>query len=410
MLPTPPNLLECYPCYATGNGKLSSQMCNFLVSSATFSTSQGSEIRLVSKWRDNRSGVPEFQQTCTTESVCLTMNGIAHMQGASADAQKQGQGLPQLELGFPTCEGRLHSELNFQECRLEMVMDRHVGLGFPTRRLCKECHSDMATDPHIDVGCQLQRLCEEGQLDSAMDVLTYMDQQGILLSVAMYRSVLKACKNKKALHHAKRVHVSISAHGLESTGPLGEYLVSTLVKCGGLVDALQVFHVLQHHRTTFSWTAAISGYVDGGDALEALNLYRCMRDQGVEPDQYTFVSLLKACSSLLALEEGKALHAQARMKGLNSDVFLGTTLVSMYGKCGEIVEAENVFWGLSRKEVQTWNAMLSAYMEQDERNTLKLFKRMREEGVSANRSFVSLVPISTSNPVVGETNYTALLH
>ena len=53
----------------------------------------------------------------------------------------------------------------------------------------------------------------------------------------------------------------------------------------------------------------------------------------------------------------------------------------MYSKCGDIVEAENVFSSLPHRDVVTWNAILSAYVKQNQvYKVLKLYEQMQEEG------------------------------
>ena len=76
----------------------------------------------------------------------------------------------------------------------------------------------------------------------------------------------------------------------------------------------------------------------------------------------------------------KGLHHDIRENGQNVDVFVGSTLMNMYGKCGTIVEAENVFTGLNHIDIVSLNAMLSAYVNQGEgERTLALFADMQKE-------------------------------
>ena len=74
-----------------------------------------------------------------------------------------------------------------------------------------------------------------------------------------------------------------------------------------------------------------------------------MESLGVEPNSYTFVSLFKACGSLSDLKQGKRLHFEARRRGLDSHVFVGSTLVSMYGKCKNLSQARAVFIRMKTK-------------------------------------------------------------
>ena len=160
-----------------------------------------------------------------------------------------------------------------------------------------------------------------------------------------------------------------------------ENLVSTLVKCGRIEDALQIFYTVPH-RTVFTWTTFIRGFTECGRGREALDLYRYMLKEGVEPNAYTFVSLFKACSHLCDLDNGKALHAYAQEKGLDCNIFVGNSLISMYGKCGDIAKAENVFYSLSRRDIVSWNALITGYVEHEQGfEALNCFEQMQREGI-----------------------------
>ncbi len=54
-----------------------------------------------------------------------------------------------------------------------------------------------------------------------------------------------------------------------------------------------------------SWTAMIVGHVKCGQGQKALELFQQMQHKRVEPDNLTFVGVLNACASVVALEEGR---------------------------------------------------------------------------------------------------------
>jgi pentatricopeptide repeat protein len=84
-----------------------------------------------------------------------------------------------------------------------------------------------------------------------------------------------------------------------------------------------------------------------------------MQWEGVQPDSVTFVGVLNACASVFALEEGRRVHEQIIESGQGSDVFVGSTLVDMYAKCGSMDDACGVFNKLPAPNVVTWNAILA---------------------------------------------------
>lgn len=241
-------------------------------------------------------------------------------------------------------------------------------------------------------GDEIKGLCEEGHLEKAMDVLQCMNQQGIVPSEQMYGSLLKLCTKRKALAHARRVRSHLAKHGLDSTRFLGEYLVQTLVRCGGLQDALDVFRRLQT-RTSFSSTALIWAFAGAGRSKEAIEVYRRMQEEGLEPDKYTFISLLKACGSMSNLEQGRRIHAEAVKYNCDSDLVVGTCLVDMYARCESLVDAHCVFQGLSYRDLVSWNAMLSACNLQNQADlALQLYEQMLGEGVNPDdRTFLSII-------------------
>ncbi|KAI5070670.1 hypothetical protein GOP47_0015013 [Adiantum capillus-veneris] len=218
---------------------------------------------------------------------------------------------------------------------------------------------------------------EEAELTRAVECLEHSCTPP---PIKGYLSLLKSCHNQKSLCCVKRIQAHLASHHLHLDGLLGENLVMTLVKCGDVDTAVHVFYDLPC-RTTFSWTAIISGLVDKGRSRVALTMYAYMQEEDIEPDHYTFVSLLKACGSIPDLIEGKILDDKIRRKGLTSDVFVGTTLISMYGKCGALAEAENVWLELPARNIVTWNSMLSAYVDQGQAvKALRLYRQMLEEG------------------------------
>lgn len=226
---------------------------------------------------------------------------------------------------------------------------------------------------------ELNGLCKEGKLDKALDVVMSMDQRGAVPSVQMFRSLLKICGERKALGQARRVHGHLVKHGLEFTSILGEYLVITLVKCNGFVDALRVFDRLPV-RTVFSWTAVISGYVTAGQVQTALMMYDRMRQEGVQPNRFTIVNVLKGCACTSNLREGMRIHSDALRYRCDSDLYVATGLVHMYAKCGNIAEAQRIFDGLSRRDVVLWNAMLAGYVSQAQaEKVLQAYECMQKE-------------------------------
>lgn len=71
-----------------------------------------------------------------------------------------------------------------------------------------------------------------------------------------------------------------------------------------------------------------------------------MLREGPKPNKVTLICILKACSELGALDQGKLVHAYVLKERLEADKFIGSTLVNLYTKCGSVEDARKVFEGL----------------------------------------------------------------
>ena len=120
-------------------------------------------------------------------------------------------------------------------------------------------------------------------------------------------------------------------------------MVDMYVKCGAPKKAQEVFNELPI-RDDVSWNALISGYVQHGLGDEALKCFDLMKIDGFSPNALTYVSILKACAIVRSLEIGEGIASDIRKKGLlQKDMSVGTALVDMYAKFGELEKAQKVF-------------------------------------------------------------------
>ncbi|KAJ7546162.1 hypothetical protein O6H91_08G027800 [Diphasiastrum complanatum] len=246
-------------------------------------------------------------------------------------------------------------------------------------------------------GDKLSKLCEEGRLKEALHMLELMVQQTTKPPIHAYASLLKGCSRRMALAEGKQVHALIVQSGLDSNIFLANTLVHMYSKCGSVLHAHKVFSNMPLHNV-YSWTAIISAYADSGEVEEAINLFQQMQKTGVAPDKVLFVLLLKACARLAALEHGRQLHSQIIKRGFQSDVIVGSTLVSMYAKCGCTEDARELFDNLSERDVVSWTAMIAGYAQNGlGKEALALYKQMKQEGVQPNNvTFVLLLKLCAS--------------
>ncbi|CAK9212162.1 unnamed protein product, partial [Sphagnum troendelagicum] len=71
-------------------------------------------------------------------------------------------------------------------------------------------------------------------------------------------------------------------------------------KCGSIEDAWKMFKKMPS-RDVVTWNTMILGRVKCGQGQKALELFQQMQQEGVQPNSVTFVGVLNACASVLAL-------------------------------------------------------------------------------------------------------------
>ena len=157
------------------------------------------------------------------------------------------------------------------------------------------------------------------------------------------------------------------------------------VKCGVLAEAQQVLEALPI-RNVVSWNALISGYTQHCRGHEALNCFEQMQGEGLSPNGITFLCIVKACGSIGALDKGKQIQEEVVSRGLlEKDIVIGTALVDMYAKCGDLTKAQEFLEQLPIRNVVSWSALISGYAQQSQGHVaLECFEQMQREGLSPN--------------------------
>lgn len=116
-------------------------------------------------------------------------------------------------------------------------------------------------------------------------------------------------KNALISMYAKSGSVAIASeivkHSTSSDLNLLSYtsLLKGYVKLGDLQSARQVFDSMED-RDVVAWTAMIVGYVQNGFKNDAISIFHQMVNNGPKPNNFTFASMLSACSNLATLDYG----------------------------------------------------------------------------------------------------------
>ncbi|KAK3441378.1 hypothetical protein EUGRSUZ_B01355 [Eucalyptus grandis] len=192
---------------------------------------------------------------------------------------------------------------------------------------------------------------------------------------------LKACERVGDEQKCREIHGTVIRSGYE----MDVVVCTNLMRCyvgNGLVEVAQKVFEGMSVRDLVSWNSMISCYSRAGLHHEALGLYRRMRKENVGVDGFTLVGLLSCCVHVGALNMGVELHRRASREGFLGNIYVANALIDLYGKCGDLAEALFVFNGMPKRDVFTWNSMITAYgVNGCADEAVLLFRQMLREGV-----------------------------
>ncbi|XP_058754113.1 pentatricopeptide repeat-containing protein At2g33680 [Vicia villosa] len=233
---------------------------------------------------------------------------------------------------------------------------------------------------------------QSGDSDKALMLFNRMHSSGMLPSEFTLVGVVNACSDLCAVVEGKQMHGFAFKLGFGLQLYVLSALVDMYAKCGNLADARKGFECIQQPDVVL-WTSIITGYVQNGDYEGGLNLYGKMQMERVIPNELTMASVLRACSSLAALDQGKQMHARIIKYGFKLEVPVGSALSAMYAKCGSLDDGYLIFWRMPARDVISWNAMISGLSQNGHGNkALELFEKMLLEGIEPDPvTFVNLL-------------------
>ncbi|KAL2928042.1 hypothetical protein RDABS01_023036 [Bienertia sinuspersici] len=255
------------------------------------------------------------------------------------------------------------------------------------------------------------------------DARQVFDESPVLDSVS-WNSMLEGYVRSEDIEAAKELYDLMPEKGIIAANSM----IVLFGKLGRVVEARQFFDEMRE-KDKVSWSALISCYEKNEFYCEALSLFEEMVAGDILLDEVVLVSVISACTHLNAIQEGRRIHGLAIKIGVNSCLNLSNACIQMYARCGDLMGAENIFYGSHNLDKISWNSMISGYVkcgflhsawsvfenmpEKDlvswtsmisgyaQHNliseTLKLFQEMQQKGISPDEVVIATVISACTN-------------
>ncbi|KAK6128323.1 hypothetical protein DH2020_037937 [Rehmannia glutinosa] len=225
----------------------------------------------------------------------------------------------------------------------------------------------------------------------AMRLCKKMLQSGVLPNDITFTTIIRACVELSDLGLGKSVLGLIVKAGFENNVCVSNSLVTLFLRLGEIDSARKTFDRMEEkdvvswttildmyvemgdlrearrmfdempERNEVTWSAIIARFSQSGNAEEAVKLFQQMVRHSFKPNVSCYSSVISALATLEALQAGMNIHAHILKIGMEINVFVGSSLIDLYCKCGNTKDGRLVFDEIPEKNVVCWNSMVSGY-------------------------------------------------
>lgn len=202
---------------------------------------------------------------------------------------------------------------------------------------------------------------------------------------------LNACSDSLLLELGRQVHGFLVRSGFDGNVSVSNGLIDFYGKCEEVGSAKMIFDGIRD-KNDVSWCTMLAVYVQNDEEEKACQMFLRARRKEIEPKDFMVSIVLSACAGIAGLELGRSVHAVAVKACVEGNIFVGSALVDMYGKCGNIEDAEIAFNEMPERNLVCWNAMIGGYAHQGHADmAVALFEEMTSSRCEVMPNYVTLV-------------------
>ncbi|KAE8807324.1 putative pentatricopeptide repeat-containing protein [Hordeum vulgare] len=228
---------------------------------------------------------------------------------------------------------------------------------------------------------------ESGKVAPAVQLFVEMEREGFLPDEATFAALLTVV-NDSTCFLMHQLHGKIVKYGPALGLIVLNAAITAYSQCGALANSRRIFDEIGDRSDLISWNAMLGAYATHGMEHEAMRFFASMmRASGVQPDMYSFTSIISACAEHRD-HGGTVIHGLVSKNGFEGVTHVCNALIAMYTRFSEncmMEDAYKCFDSLLLKDTVSWNSMLTGYSQHGlSADALRFFRCMQSENITTD--------------------------
>lgn len=256
----------------------------------------------------------------------------------------------------------------------------------------EQIFSKMQLRDEVSYNSLISGLALSGYSDRSLGLFEKMQLDCLKPDCVTVASLVSTCASIGARCKGGQLHCYAIKLGMCRDIIVEGSLLDLYVKCADVVTAHKYFLTTKMENVVL-WNVMLVAYGQLDDLTTSFQIFRQLQVQGLIPNQYTYPSILRTCTSVGALDLGEQIHTQAVKTGFQFNSYVCSVLIDMYAKLGKLSIAEGILRRFAQDDVVSWTAMIAGFVQHDLFvEALKIFKEMQYRGIlSDNIGFSSAI-------------------
>ncbi|CAF3990102.1 unnamed protein product [Rotaria sp. Silwood2] len=199
----------------------------------------------------------------------------------------------------------------------------------------------------------------QGQYDKTYELGKQIPSSMKYSSPLLCTLILQACTELKRYDDGYKIHQN-GRHFLPGNKMFMNELLNFYLRFNQEKQALDIFENNSNQQTIIDYSLLMKYYNHQYQPQKTIDLYyHLKKNSHIQMDHIIYVLVLQAIANGCCLHTSKQIHDHINRFGTNIDI--DNALINMYGKLGNLDQAEKIFHSMSKHNIVSYNILLTLY-------------------------------------------------